>query len=188
MREEQAAAQEIAGGPHLVRVDVGLRQRASVKERGDLEGVDPIVLGLAPVDRLHIQRVAERKGQAFLGAEIGEPVPAKEAFAKVVAVGRDDFERFVAVALEVAVDQDLSRLVEDADVHRSGVQVDTTVVAVLLSLESHRGLPSNRSLATRKPAPWAGVRRGPRISIPYIERMADAPANSQRVGRLVSMV
>jgi hypothetical protein len=55
-------------------------------------GVNPVVLGLAAVDRLHVEGVAEDEGDGFLGAEVGEPVPAEDALDaddEVVAVGLD---------------------------------------------------------------------------------------------------
>ena len=36
--------------------------------------------------------------------------------------------------------QDLSGLVQDAEVHGAGVEVDAAVVLVLLGVESHKGL------------------------------------------------
>jgi len=44
---------------------------------------------------------------------------------------------------EVMVDQDLSGLVEDADVEGSGMEIDPAVVAVLRRVESHEA-PSSR--------------------------------------------
>jgi len=144
---------KITACPHLARVDVGSGQRASAQECGDLEGVNPIVLGFAAVDRLHIQRETEYEDPIFLATEISEPVLAEEALDRddqVVAAGRDGLEKSFAVAVGVPVDQDLVRLVEASDVHGSGVEVDTTVGAVVSGVESHRGLVSYRSLATRR--------------------------------------
>jgi hypothetical protein len=44
-------------------------------------GVDLVVLRLAPVDRLHVERVPEHEWDRLARAEIGEPVPAEDAFA-----------------------------------------------------------------------------------------------------------
>jgi hypothetical protein len=38
------------------------------------------------------------------------------------------------------MDLDVSGLVEDTDVEGAGVEIDSTVVPVLLGVESHRGL------------------------------------------------
>jgi hypothetical protein len=64
----------VTGGAHGLGIDVGLGQHAAAQQHGDLARVDAIVLGLAAVDRLHIQRLAEDEGDALLGAQIGEPV------------------------------------------------------------------------------------------------------------------
>jgi hypothetical protein len=42
--------------------------------------VDLIVFGLAPVDRLHAERVAQDEGNTFPGAEVGELVAGDDAF------------------------------------------------------------------------------------------------------------
>ena len=55
----EPAAQEIASGAHLGRVDIGLRKHASSKQGRDLERVDAVVLGLASVNGLHVQSVTE---------------------------------------------------------------------------------------------------------------------------------
>jgi hypothetical protein len=41
---------------------------------------------------------------------------------------------------EVAVQQDLARLVADARIHRAGVEIDAAVVLVLLGVKAHDGL------------------------------------------------
>ena len=51
------------------------------EQPGDLLGVDLVVLGLAAVDGLHVQRVAEDEGDPLGGAEVGEPVPGEHALA-----------------------------------------------------------------------------------------------------------
>ena len=76
MRQELAALphemepppQEIARRPHRGRVDVGLRPQAGAQEPRDLARVDFVVLGLAAVNRLHRERVAQDEGDAFGGA------------------------------------------------------------------------------------------------------------------------
>ena len=41
--------------------------------------------------------------------------------------------------MQFAMDEDFARLVDDADVHRLGMQIDAAVECVLLCVESHRG-------------------------------------------------
>ena len=79
--EVGAAAQEVTGGPHRLRIDVGLGERAAAEQAGQLPGVDGVGLGLAAVDRLEVQRVAQDEGDALGGAQVGEPVPGEQALA-----------------------------------------------------------------------------------------------------------
>jgi hypothetical protein len=55
--EEGAATKQIAGFPHALGVDVGLRQHATAKQDGNLVGVD--LVGLAAVDGFHVVGVSE---------------------------------------------------------------------------------------------------------------------------------
>ena len=117
---------------------------ASSKHRCDLEGVDPVVLGLAAVDGLHVEDVAQDEGDSLPGAQVGEPVPGEDALDgddEVLPVGGDRLEEGLRAGLHVAVQEDLTGLVEDAEVHGSGVQIDSAVVAVLLGVKLH-GLSS----------------------------------------------
>ena len=142
-----APAQQVAGGAHALRIDVGLRQHAAAQEHGDLSSIDTVVLGLAAVNRFHVQRVAEDEGDTFVSAQIGEPIPGEDALAgddEVVAIrGHGREERF-GRGLHVAVQQHFALRVEDTQIHRPGVQVDAAVVLMSLGVESHRGLLSRR--------------------------------------------
>ena len=56
------------------------------------------LLGLAPVDRLDVQGVAEDEGNALLGAEVGDPVPGEDAFHRyddILAVRGDRREQML---------------------------------------------------------------------------------------------
>lgn len=136
----KAAPEKVTGGPHPGRVGVGLRQHATAKEGGDLEGVDPIVLGLPPVDGLHEEGVTEDEGDLFPGTEIGQPVPSVDALDaddEAIPIGSDHLQERAGVGGEVLVDQDLPVGVQDAGVDGSGVQVDSAPMAVLTVVESH---------------------------------------------------
>ena len=63
-----------------------------------------------------------------------EPVPERG----------DRVEEGVGPAGQVAVEDDGAGLVEDAEVHGPGVQVDAGVESVLLRVEPHHGLPVRR--------------------------------------------
>jgi hypothetical protein len=74
-REMHATPEESTGRPHRGGIDIGLREHPAPQQHGDRLGVDRVVLGLAAVERLHIQRVPKDKGNLVLGAEVGEPGP-----------------------------------------------------------------------------------------------------------------
>src|SRR5262245_7587754 len=144
------AAQQVAGLAHAGGVDVGLGQRAAAQEPSDLAGVDLVVLALAAVDGLHVESVAQHEGNLLLGAQVGEPVPAEQAFDgddQPVTKRFDGGEERIGPRRQVLVVDDLALVVEDAQVHGPGVQIDATVESVLLGVETHHG------------PPWAWVRR-----------------------------
>ena len=49
------AAQQVAGGAHLGRIDVGHRDHAAAQQDGDFLGIDTIVFGFAAMDGFHIE-------------------------------------------------------------------------------------------------------------------------------------
>lgn len=63
--EVQSPAEQVARGAHAGRVDVRLREQAAAQQGCDLQGVEAVVLCLAAVDRLHVERVAEDEGDAL---------------------------------------------------------------------------------------------------------------------------
>src|SRR5712691_9279987 len=123
-RQVHTSAQQVAGGAHLGGVDIGLWEHATAEQHGDFMGVYLVVLGLAAVDRLHIEGMTEDKRDTVFGTEIGKPVPGKHTFSRqddLIAVGRDGLEQRLGGSLHVAVQERFTGLVEDADVHGAGV-------------------------------------------------------------------
>ncbi len=121
-----------------------MRDHSPAEQRCDLAGVDPIILGLAAVDRLHVERVAEHEGDALHVAQVREPVPGEDALDghdEVAPVGSDQLQERPRSGGNVLLNESRSGLVDDADVHRSGMQIDAAVVAVLFGVESHRMWP-----------------------------------------------
>lgn len=183
--EEQTAPEQVPCGSHLVRIDVGLGEGAAAQQGSDLVGVNAVVFGLSAMDSLHVQGMPEDEGDVLLRAEVGDPVPAEETLDgddEVLAVGLDDLEQFAGIAGKFAVNEGFTGLVENADVHAAGVKVDSTVMLVLLGVESHRGLLGQRVTHPRQPTVWVG-RRGPQISIPCAAQdgwaRAHPPVNSR---------
>ena len=96
--EMESPSEEIASRPPLPGVDVGEREGSSFEEGGDLGRVDPVVLGLAAVDRLHVESVPQHEGDPGVSAEIGEPIPCEHALGaddQVVREGSDCSEEGV---------------------------------------------------------------------------------------------
>ena len=90
------AAQEIPGGPHPGGIDIGLGEHTGSQELGDLERIDAIVLGLAPMDGFHVECMTENQGDVLPAAEVGEPLPAEDTLDtddEVLAVGGDGLKR-----------------------------------------------------------------------------------------------
>jgi hypothetical protein len=99
------------------------------------------------VNGLHVQGVARHESDVLGLAQIGQPVPAEEALAgdhPVIAEGRDGFEKGARLGRHFLVQHDGAGLVEDPQVHGSGMQVDPAVEAVRLVVETHHkvGRPS----------------------------------------------
>ena len=73
-----ATAEQIAGRAHLRRIDVGHQQHAPAQQHGNLVGVTLVVLGRAPMNRLHIESLPQDKGNALLRTEVRQPVPGED--------------------------------------------------------------------------------------------------------------
>jgi hypothetical protein len=74
-REIQAAPEQIPGGAHLGRIHLGLGAHAATQEPRKLVRLDRVVLGLAAMDRRHLEGMAEDQREACLGTELGQPGP-----------------------------------------------------------------------------------------------------------------
>jgi hypothetical protein len=95
------------------------------------------------MDGFHIESMSEYKGDVLLGTEIGDPVPGEDAFHghhDVFSITFDGFKENLSVGSDVALEDDASFLVEDAEVHGLGMEIDSAVVLVLLGVEVHKGL------------------------------------------------
>jgi hypothetical protein len=91
------------------------------------------------MDGFHLERVPEDKRQPCAGAEIGEPRPREETFDtdnQILSVRCHGLEKWLRCGLHMPVQQDLSVLMQDAEVHGAGMQVDAAVKLVLFRVES----------------------------------------------------
>jgi hypothetical protein len=156
---------QVAGRPHLCRRDVGVREPPTAEQAGTLVRLDRSVLGLAPVHRLHGQRMAQHKGKTFTGAEVGQPIPSEETCDtddQSGPVRRDGFAKRFGASWHVAVPQDLTLLVQDAQVHGAGMQSDTTVKLLLFRVESPEVSSSlERNVSHSQHTTGGMLRRGP---------------------------
>ena len=111
------AAEQVAGGTHVARIDVSHREHAAAQQGGDFEGVDPVVLHFAAVDGFHVQGVAEHEGDALVLAQISEPVPGEHALGaddKAIAIRCNSFQKRLGASCNVAVQHGLAAGVKDA--------------------------------------------------------------------------
>ena len=87
------------------------------------------------MDGLHVEGMTQYEGNPLVRTEISQLVPGEETFDTdddILAIGRDGFEERFWRGWHVTVNQNLPRLVQDAEIHGAGVQVDATIKLVLL--------------------------------------------------------
>jgi len=125
---------------HALRVHAGHGKHAAAKKGCNLLRVDFVVLGFPAVDGFHVQGVAEHEGGPFPTAQIGDPVPGEDTLHRhrdILSEWGDRFQKCIGTRLVVPVQENLTRLVHDAEEHRSCVQVDAAVELMLMRVESH---------------------------------------------------
>ena len=80
------------------------------------------------------------KREPVFSTQIGKPVPGKHTCGcedDLLAVGRNSLEQCLGGRWHIAVQEYFPGLVEDTDVHSTGVEIDTTVKGMLFGVESH---------------------------------------------------
>jgi hypothetical protein len=103
-------------------------------------GIDRVIFRLATMDRLHREGMPEDERDAFVGAQVSQPVPGEHALDgddNPRSIRGNDVQEGLRTGLHIAVHPDLAVLVEEADVHRPGVQVDAAVKWVLSGVKAH---------------------------------------------------
>jgi hypothetical protein len=76
------------------------------------------------VDRFHVEGMPQDERDVFLSAEIGEPIPDEHAFDgdyEIVPEGFDGSQKGFRRGFEVSVEHCFALLIQDAEVHGSGV-------------------------------------------------------------------
>jgi hypothetical protein len=84
--------------------------------------------------------MAQDKGDVFILTQISQPVPGEHAFGtnnNIFPVWPDGPEKCFRICPDVSVQDSLSILVEDAEIHFVGVQVDSAVKLMLSGVKSH---------------------------------------------------
>jgi hypothetical protein len=117
-----------------------LWDHTGAQQARDLSGIDAVVFDLGAVDGSHVEGVAEDEGDVFFIAEVSEPIPGEHALDgddDVFAVGFDGLKEGIGLSVDVLVEHDVPVLVEDTEIHGSGMEVDTAVELMLLRVESH---------------------------------------------------
>jgi hypothetical protein len=95
------------------------------------------------MDGLHVQGVAQDKGDLVFGAKIGYPVPGEHALDTdhhIFEKREDDIKQQRGIGIDIFVHFGFTLLVDDAHVHFPCMQIDAAIEFVLLIVKSH-GLP-----------------------------------------------
>jgi hypothetical protein len=112
--EVGAAPQAGTGGTQLSRRDGGLREQAAAQEGGKLLGIDLSMLGLAAMEGLHGEGVAQDKGKPLFSTPVGEPVPGEEALDgdhETITRGRNGLEERCRRGFHSAVQEETGGLI-----------------------------------------------------------------------------
>src|SRR5208283_4958739 len=128
---EHPLAQQGAQGTFLGGIDIARGNEVGAQQVRQFFGVNAVVLVFAAMNGFDVKGVGEHEVDVGGLAGIGQPIPAEHAFTadgQVVTIGSDEFEeeREVVVA-DVGVDELLAVAVHDADIHLTGVQINSAV-------------------------------------------------------------
>lgn len=72
--------QEVTGGAHLGRIDIGLWEHAAAQQGGNLVRIDLGVFRFAAMDGVHLEGMPQHEGNVCCGTQVGEPIPGEDAF------------------------------------------------------------------------------------------------------------
>src|SRR5205823_2601871 len=101
--------------------------------------VDRVICGLAAVDGFPGERLPADTRKPLPSAQVSKPLPREEACdadAKILPVGRQSLEKGLWSRWHMPVHQALSGLVQDAEGHGAGMQVNATIKWVLFGGEA----------------------------------------------------
>ena len=109
--------------------------------------------------------MTQDKGHALLGTEISEPIPGADTlngYNETLTIGGNGLEQGFWSGLQVAVQENVPVMAQNADIHTSGVQVDTAIKWMLSWCRIALRSPSSLVNLDFFPLPayhW-GMRRG----------------------------
>jgi len=84
--------------------------------------------------------MSEDKGYFVFGTKVCNPVPTKDALNAdndVIDIWKNHFKEQLRIGFDVFVNMSFTLFVEDANIHFSGVQIDTAIVLVLFIVKFH---------------------------------------------------
>jgi hypothetical protein len=84
--------------------------------------------------------MSKDKGNVFHGTEISQPVPGKHTFGAdhdILAVWLDSLEKDIRFSPDIAVQKGIPVLIENAEIHFVGMEIDSAVKCMLFSIKSH---------------------------------------------------
>ena len=73
------------------------------------------------MNRLHIKRMSQNKGNSFLTTEVREPIPGKhtlDADDEILAIGSNHPQKCVRSRRQIFMDEFRTVLIEKTDLHR----------------------------------------------------------------------
>jgi len=133
-------SEEIPCCPHFGGIDIGLGDHTSPEQYGDFSRIDLVIFCFAAVDGFHVKGMTQDKGNPFLDTKIGDPIPGEHALHgddNVLPERVNGFEEDLTIGDKVSVQSDFSCLIQDAEIHFVGMQVDSAIKFVLFGVESH---------------------------------------------------
>jgi hypothetical protein len=134
-----SSAHQVPGSPHLPWINISHGQQATPEQTGNFAGVDLVIFAFAAMNGPHVQGMAQDKRNFLINTEISQPVPGEHAFCtddNVIPVWFYGPEKKIRFGFDVSVQDDLSFLIKDAEIHFVGVQVDTAIIFVLFGVKS----------------------------------------------------
>ena len=133
------APEHVTGGAPRGGRDGGLREPSAVEQGRHLWRVDLVMVGFAALDGLHGESMPEATRDPFVGTQVGQPVPGeptRDGDHHPLSRRSHGFEEGLRVGFPRAMHEERAALVEEADVHHTGVQVDAAVKWVRCGVQS----------------------------------------------------